>query len=503
MKQPELHISLTGVRSCLNYNPTSTIVLGTKFIKLFCLGAKVEICETSAGHRNFDMALSKDKRFLFVTTDEGVKKFLSYNLAYVDTVSDLGSVKSIHLLSKHECFLIADDRRIVRFDMDFLSQGILEDEHEDSISSISSTFDEDLFFSTGADKILKKWNAKTWKVESSVELSSPGCSLLVLEGRKSVLVGMENGSISEYSIDELSLLKTYKVHMDCVTKMILLPNNQVISSSHDGYLRFLSNETKPTKITNGWIYSLTLLDDNRLVFSCGDDGIKVLPVPKNPCDELIESISSNLKSISSSTSPREPQLISLLQHHLAQLMNKVRVLPEKFTGLSISLFPEIGSLHRSHFHRGSPEGKTRILNRDYLLEMSTPKSNLPDPEATIHLFKRQILIMGTLTNKADPLSGFKVQQIRKRNWVFRLATETPLSETDLTGPATVDFVNGSLTCFVVEGQPLSKNDFQAKLKLKGEEIELSSVGMDGLMLSSKGKMFKVYFQANVVRALNL
>lgn len=182
---------------------------------------------------------------------------------------------------------------------------------------------------------------------------------------------------------------------------------------------------------------MTELSDNTLACCCGER-LKFIHPTENSTFLRLDSISSSLQSIRKSLSPKKPQLISLLQHHLSQLINPISYQhqPAGFTGLSLSFLPDLKWIQRSHFYEGSSEGRKRVINKEYLLEIKSSKLILPDSDSVLVLFDRKLRLLGKLTNVSDPLTNFKIKQVKKRKWNFIMSREIILDKHFIYGQAT-------------------------------------------------------------------
>ena len=198
----------------------------------------------------------------------------------------------------------------------------------------------------------------------------------------------------------------------------------------------------------------------------------------------MNSISSSLQSIQTSTFNQKNQLISLLQHHLAQLLTPVRNQPEKFTGLALSLLPDLKSIQRSYCYEGLPEERRKSLTQKYSLEVIRSKSIVTESQAILTLFDRKLKLLGKITNVDDPTVDFKIQQMRRGKWVFSMHDETNIS-----GRARVNFINGYLNCYTSEGYLIDRSGFQATLAVDEVIKEVVSVGTDGVVVTSDRKIY--------------
>ena len=319
------------------------------------------------------------------------------------------------------------------------------------------------------------------------------------EASNSLLIGFKNGTLAEFPIENLSLIGRVSLHSDCIRKIICLSSGDLVTCSGDGFVKFPNSDKKPIKVSNEEILSITELSDQTLACCCVD-GLRFVHPTENSIFWQLDSISSSIQSIRKSPSPKKPQLISLLQHHLSQLINPISYqhLPASFTGLSLSFLPNVKWIQRSHFYKGSSEGGKRVINTEYLLEMKSSKSILPDSDSFLVLFDRKLRLIGKITNHSDPLTNFKIKQVKKGKWTFIIDQEIILDNRFIYGQATAHFSNGYLNCYICEGDPLMKGGYQATLQVSGIIKAVKAIGNGGMIVTSDQKLYYLNFDTNSI-----
>ena len=494
------HFSLPRTLCCTELSDGRLLVTGEGFIKVFSLDTYEELRDIPSEVNNWDSLVVPERNMIFVASEKGLFQYSlpKFNLVKVHDPTSYGLCLA-YLKSKNR-ILFKNNSNLLSLNLETFTVTRFENEHDDNIYSIVSTLDEKYFFTTGWDKTLKKWSTDSWRVVKSVDLESEGRSLLLKADSNSIVLGMFNGSICEFSLDDLSLLRTVKVHTDWITKIIQLSSGDVLTCSYDGSVCFPFRDKVPIRISGGKINSIVELSDKTVACSC-DDGLRIIPSPvfyDRSLLEKIDSISSSLDSIRNSTSDRKTQLISLLQHHLAQLLAPVKHQPDKFTGLTLSLLPDLKSIQRSHLYDGLAEKRRKIVTQNYSLEMMNSKSVIPESQAILTLFDRKLKLLGKICNVDNPIVGFKVQQVRKRNWVFTLDQEFVLSDTPEEKPATAYFSNGHLNCLISEGDPLTRPGYQSVLKINTSVKEVISLGHDGVVVTSDQTVYRLNFDTRTI-----
>ena len=477
------------------------LAIGFSLIKVFSLETYEEILDIPSQDQNCDLAISADQKLLFVVSNQGLKQFSLSDFSLVKTYDNFSYGHCLKIVEKLNSLIISDGKKLMGLDLSTFEMSDFTNQRATNVCCIEPTEDEQIFFTTGGNFTLEQWDMDSRAVVKAIDLESAGCSLLVNDDLRSVFVGMTNGWLSEFSFDGLSLIRTVSVHDDWVSSVIRLSSGILMTCSHDGYVNYPFTGKEPTQLSTWGIYSITQLSDNNIACSC-HKGLKViLPPPDKLCFSRLESISSSIQSILKSSSAQEPQLIALLQHHLSQLLTQQKPQPERFTGLSLSLLPDLNYVQRSHQFEGSSEGRKRIFSSSYFLETARSGSMLSEDQARLTLFDRKLKLLGRTQTEKDPLADFKVKEIRKEKWVFTLSQEISLSSGALRGPATAHFSNGYLTCYIVEGNLAATSGFQAVVKVDEVVKEISSIESDYTVFTSDRRRYFMNFKTNRIEEL--
>ena len=497
------HLPLPRTLFCIELSGRRVLVTGDKFIKVLSLDTYEEIQDIPSDSYNWSSLVISDKNMIFVSSSSGLYQY---------SLTDLGLVK-VHGPSSDGCCLLYlkskntvlfnDRSNLLSLSLDNSTVTKLEASHNNNnIFTIVATRGEEFIFTTGGDNTLKQWDTASWGLIKSVDLESYGMSLVVKEKTGTVLVGMGDGSLAEYTLRRFSFVRREKVHKEQIAKIIQMSSGYVATCSDDGNVCFGFRENLLVKVSNQEIYSITELSDKSIA-CCGEDGLKVISSPiKDPqLFARINSISSSLDSIRNSSSDQKTQLISLLQHHLAQLLTPVQHQPDKFTGLALTLLPDLKSIQRSYCFEGQPEGRRRVLTQNYSLEMMSSNSTISEPQAILSLFDRKLRLFGKITNIEDPSLDFKVEQMKRGKWVFSMHDKNVTYQTSISGPARVNFFNGYLDCYTTEGQLMDRSGFQTTLKVDGVIKEVSSVSTDGVAVTSDRKSYRLNLETNTIEDL--
>ena len=519
------HIPLKYTRCCTELSDRRILVTGYEFIKVFSLDTYEEIKDIPPDRYNRNSLVVPDRNVIFITTEKGLHQYSLPEFNLVKVHEPTSDVYFLAYLKSKNRVLSNNFSNLLSLNLDDSTVTTFEDLHTSYITSIVSTSDEKYFFTTGGDNTLNKWSTDSWSVVKSICIGSIGRSLLVNEESGTVLVGGADGSLAEYSLNDLNLIRKEKVHTDWINRILKLSSGDVITCSDDGSVRLLFKDNVLMKVYNTLMYSIIELSDKTIACCCGD-GLRIIASPVtypslveesdlnssildlipstldsnssilDPIPSTLDSISSSIHSIKTSTFDKKTQLISLLQHHLTQLLSPIQHQPEKFTGLALSLLPDLKSIQRNHLHDGSSEGHRKILTQNYSLEMMSSNSSATDAVATLTLFERKMKFFGRIANVENPTVDFKVLQMRKRKWVFTMDQEFVLDDCLMKRPATAHFSNGHLNCLVSEGDPLTRHGYQSTLKINTAVKEVISLGHDGVVVTSDQTVYRLNFDTN-------
>ena len=493
------HFPLLNTYVCTELRGKRILVTGNKLIKIFSLETYEELKDIPSEDENGYSFMANDESFIFVLSNRGMKQYSFPTFSLIKVHEPISVGPCLVYLKNSNMTVTSDNFKLICLEMNTFTVIEFEEEHEDFISSIGSTSGEEFIFSTSLDKSLKKWSMDSLSAVETVDMESPAMSLLVREETGIILLGMANGSLAEYSIEDLLYIRTIAVHKNVITKITQLSNGDVMTSSVDGSVCLPFKNKVQVKVSDYPIYSFTELSD-KTIACCFDGGLRIIfpPVQEDPLDETIDSISYSLESIRNSTSSQKSQLISLLQHHLVQLITPIQHQPEKFTGLALSLLPDLKFIQRSYFYEGESQGRKRILTHKYILEMVSSKSVIPETQTTLTLFDRKLKLLGKTINLDNPMTSLKIEKIQRGNWIFCMDDQTLVNPSHISGSATVHFLNGYLNCFIQEGDLINKSGFQNTLKVNGIVKKVGAVGNDGMVVTSDRKIYTLNFDANTI-----
>lgn len=499
MIQTVTTIPLNETFCCTELPDKQILVTGNKFIKVFSLETYQEMKNIPSKKTNYDSLMIADQKLIFVVTSCGLERYSYPDFLLVKVHYSKLSVRCFCYLKSKNKLLFNGDDDLFCFNLQTSTFFKFTSSDFNKIQRIASSSDEDFIFSIGLNRHLVKSTTDSFKKDKSVELFGGGTALLIKEDTGSIFVGTNSGKISEYSISDLSLIRTSRILGCWISKIIRLSSGDIMTCSENGFIFLPFKSDIPIINREGNKHSLTQLSD-KTIACCDDKGVKILFLLDQDCSIMttVESLSSNIESIRNSSSAKKPQLISLLQHHLIQLMTPVKHQPENFTGLTISLSPDLKYIQKSHCFEGSAEGRKQILTQKYFLEIESSKSLIPDSKAVLTLFDRKQKFEGKITNVKNPVDGFLIEKIRKSKWVLSMINEIRLGKNLVYGLATVKFLNGYLNCYALEGDVIIVSKFQSTLKVDGIVKKVSSIGYDGLVVTSDRKIYSLNFNTNTI-----
>lgn len=503
MSKGVAHLKTGYKSSCIEISEKRIFVTGENLIKIFSMENFEEIENFASEDRNYEAVMTPDEKMVFIMSCNGLKQFSFPDMRLVKVIEHTSDFYVLDVVKSLNCVIFSHYQTLYRIDLDTFSLSELPDEHELDIISICFTPDEKTFFTTGKDTYLKKWETSSWTEVQSLEIQKIGNFGLVSRDSESLFVGFENGSLSQYSSKDLSHIRSIPLHIDSIEMIICLKSGELMTCSSDGYLKFPFTEKEPINLSDS-VHLATQLSNGSIACSC-ENGIRILaPLPpEDPLDLWIDSISSSLKSIrSSSPSSKKSQLISLLRHHVSQLLDAFQPHVSDFTGLAVSLLPNFKSIQRSHVFKNTAEGKRKILTQNYSLQTLRLNPVAENCEALLILFDRKVKYFGRVVKPSDPLVGFKVKELRRGKWVFSLDEEIGLGSSSINSLATVRFRNGFLHCYTSEGILFAHPEFKATLNMNGAEKKVSAIGNDGMIVTSDSKIYWINFQTNTVRLQN-
>lgn len=499
MMNPLTGLPLTATFFCKEIVDKKILVIGKHFIKIFSLKTLQEISSIVTEDENRNFLLIPENGIFSIMTEKTLLTFSLKDFTVLQKERFLIPRQYYYHFRTTQRIIFREDSKVFSLELNTLARIELDHRYFNNLVGMDTTSCEKNAFLIGSDRTLRKWEPNFRGVMISVSLESTGRSLLVKENTGTVFVGMKNGALSEFSLHNISLIRTLRLHTNSIQRVIKSSFGEVMTCSKDGFVSFPYRNSAPIKFSDKEIYSISELSDKRIACCC-DDGLKIktLSFCDNSSFTTMSSIISSLNSIINSSSSQKSQLISLLQHHLIQLVAQVEHQPEKFSGLSLSLLPDLKSIQRSHYFEGSPHGKTRVLTQKYVLEMMSSKSVTSDSLATFTLFNRKFKVFGRITDAKNPMNNFQLEKVIKGKWLFSMQNQIFSLNSIIYGLVTVHFLNGYVNCYILDGEIINKSEFQNTIKVDGIVKKVSAIGDDGLIVTSDRRLYCVNFETNMV-----
>ena len=282
MAKELIHLPLSDTYYCNELKDKKILVTGHQFIKTFSLETYQEIQSFPSEDSNYEFLVTPDQSSIFIVTNTGLKQYSFPDFVLLKVHQPLSSGLCLKILNTKNVILFPNNSKLLNLDLNSFDITEFAGHHESFIYDIVSTSDENTIFTVAFDKSLKKWNTNSSKVEKSIELEFVGRSLFVIENSNSesevLLVGMINGSLLEFSLKELILIKTVRIHDSWITKIIRLSSGDMMSCSDDGDVGFPLSDKKPIKVSDLWINSFSELSDQTLACCCAN-GLTIIRIP--------------------------------------------------------------------------------------------------------------------------------------------------------------------------------------------------------------------------------
>lgn len=496
-------LRIPEVKSCIHLNGNRLLIIGKSFIKMMSMINYTEIKSVYSLNFHQKGIVTRDEKYLYVTTSSGLQQYSIPNLQLMNTFRPQCDGFCLKYLPNKNGIIFNDLGKVLYLDLNNSSIIESQNEHVNNIYCIEYTSNEQSFVTNGSDKTLKKWSTDSLSLIKSVYINFPGISIVIKESVNAIMVLSTYGKVYTFSLVNLSQIIVTETS-NTIRKLIRISDNLVASCIDRGYVALSSTKVSMIKVSNTTVDSISLINNNRIACVSRDEiSIVSLPPPPDFAETIMCSIESEFDSIRSSKSNRDLQLLSLLQKYLSKLLTKFNKIPPRYTGHSITLSPDLLSLQRSYYNKGIIEGQTRVLKSHLFLKINAKDWISDTLEASIHLFKQKIQIVGTITNKQNILENFRVKQIKKRHWIFNMNESTIMSHRTFVGSARVVFKNGFFTCFVIDGHIVDKSDFQNTIEVNGILKIVNSYSSDGTIVTSDKSAYRLNFKTNRIEELNI
>lgn len=294
-------LSPPDTKCCSELSDKRILLAGDKFIKILSLETYEEIRNIEFEDKIWDLIVTPDEKNIFLVISKGLHQYSlpEFNLVKVHEPKSNGQYL-VYLKSKNTV-LFLDESRLLSLDLSSSAVTEFKDRHKSYITSLASTKDEEFVFTTGNDNTLKKWNTNSLELIKSVDLISDGKSLLANQDSGTLLVGMANGSLAEYSPHDLSEVRTTEVHKGWITKIVRLSSGDVMTCSYDGSICLPFSDNVKIIVSKRPLYSITELSDQTIACCCINDGLKIIssPAKNHPLVKKSDPISSAMDPITS------------------------------------------------------------------------------------------------------------------------------------------------------------------------------------------------------------
>ena len=493
MKNVLLDIPFVGFQSWVEIDDERLLIVSKKSMKVFSLRTYEEVIDLTTDVSNFQTAVTSDKKLLFIATKKGIVQYSLPDLIIINEFKV--SLKFSHLtILNSKNYLIFNKTNTLHFlTLKYMTPTSTKREHKykTSITSIKSILDESCFFTTGTDKTLKRWTTSTLSVKCSVKIGSPGTCLSINEDSKSVFVGMINGSVFEYTTNYLFCLRKIEfVQNGSVKSIIRLMSGDDVACFEDGNIRFLSKDINPIKVCDQKLYFITLLSNETLAINCYN-GFKILRIFTDEFNTQNHDLFSQiLKSNPKSSSFEKVTKFPNFNHKIASSI---------FSSLVVSVVVGLGGVQRSHMCSRYCMGRRRVVTGRYVFETV---GGVSDGVSSLCLFDRGVKVVGRCLSESNPLSHFRVTEIKRGKWIFTLSQDTSIEHLRSFTRATSFFKNGYLKCYTVEGQLTTKSEDFAILKVKNLFRRILSIASNGLVVTLNQELYLLNPLHNTITELS-
>lgn len=442
---------------------------------------------------NSEAAVTNDKRLLIIASNNGIVQY---------SLPDLIILKEFKI-GLHCCHLtILNSKNYLVFNkrntLHFLSLRNMtlsptkgKHKYKSSITCIKSMLDESCFFTTGTDKILKKWTFFHLKVAHSARIGSTCSFLSVNEDSKSLFVGMISGIVFEYTTNNLLILRKIEfVRNEPVKNIIRLMTGDYIACFEDGNIKFLTKDINPIKVCDQQLIFITQLSNEAIAFNCYN-GFKIVRIFTDEFSTQNHDFFSHiLKSIPSSSSLAKVTECPNFNHKIAS---------SRYSSLVVSVVRGLEGVQRSQMWCRYWVGRRKVMTRDYVFETV---GGVPDGLSSLYFFDRGMRLVGRCLSEDNPLLDFRVKEIKRGKWTFALSNDTSIESLPNPTRSTSYFKNGYLECFTVEGQLTTKSEESATLKIRDRLTRVLSIASNGLVVSLNHEHYLLNPQTNTITDLS-
>ena len=212
-------LSPSGVLSCTELGDKRILVTGNNLIKLYSQETKQEIKDIASENENWDSLVIRDKKMVFISTNKGLHQYSlpEFTLVKVHVPTSYGL--GLAYLKSKSTVIFKDRSDLLTLNLATSTVAKIKKEHIGYIFRFVLTKDEKFLLTSGGDRTFKQWSTDSWSLVKSVTLSSSGISMMFRDETGTILISMADGSLAEYSLKDLSLVRTVKVHSNWIRKI--------------------------------------------------------------------------------------------------------------------------------------------------------------------------------------------------------------------------------------------------------------------------------------------
>lgn len=305
----------------LAHSGTFLIAAGHYFLSRHSLPSFKCGHSVSTKHVFSEARLSGDEQLVFLGELFGTEIFI-YSTIDLQIIGSLneheGAITSLLTFERYTYLISGSaDKSIIVWEFKGQKRLRCDNVHADIVSCMATSKNEVSFVSGSWDRSIVKWSTLTLKPIATMVFNEQVRSVLVSPDGKSLLIGAIN-NIYWMKYHEFEQVKVFwNVHKAPITSLVLTSDEEVISGSRDGTIKFSSSDVFPLVHHQFGPTSLLLLDDE-LVSVGSEDQIFVTTLPKRSKEQNNSELSSSSPASNNPTAKVSREKIESIRQILEQ-----------------------------------------------------------------------------------------------------------------------------------------------------------------------------------------
>lgn len=520
MQTPAQHIVTPGAASSIHVvKDRNLLIIGNNFLETFSLDLNQGLLVKTLDLQVKASAYVSKSNKVFIGTNEGLKVFSAENLSSTTTYFPNSDVEVVEVLEEKDKVIFSAERQIIQLDLSNYRISSLLEKIEQKVTAMTSDEEDEYLFVADKGKRLVKFCIKDSKVVGQVDLESVPTALSCSRSGQLLFVGFEDGSFAELATKDLSVIFCEKVHDAEITSVRVPFRGAIVTSSKDGKLNFPQSINLPIKASIEPISTCQIIGESSVAAVCGTEGIRIFSLPRFPkprpfgsfeeADEIMNDLLESIDAIQEKEGPRLPLYHELLQTTLFRLTKthgykffQGTMIDYKPIGPYSTFVSSSNQIQISNGNENPNQEKIRLLTNDYSLEKRSCPSDPKYCIAVLQDFKKKIEYEGLLPIlSSSPLKDIKVSVLKSGNFVWKLETEVDLSKMNsekIEEPATMKFKNGTLCCFILDGEIDTSGKHQIILTVDGESYEIGNILQDLTLIDTQRRYWVLNFFSEII-----